>query len=125
MALSSERHQSILTSATSAAKGTRFASAWVSLSQQIKNTSPQTTGRSTHPDYLLVNLDEESIPMGVRNALRSMLEELSEVEHHKDETREQRKVFKKHLAAPLLGSVVLTMDIKQKGKLPLGPSELF
>ena len=67
--LSSERHQSILTSATSAAKGTRFASAWVSLSQQIKNTSPQTTGRSTHPDYLLVNLDEESIPMRVRNAL--------------------------------------------------------
>ena len=54
-----------------------------------------------------------------------MLEELSEVEHHKDETREQRKVSKKHLAAPLLGSVVLTMDIKQKGKLPLGPSELF
>ena len=63
--------------------------------------------------------------MRVRNALRSMLEELSEVEHHNNETREQRKVFKKHLAAPLLGSVVLTMDIKQKGKLPLGPSELF
>ena len=40
-----------------------------------------------------------------------MLEGLSEVEHHNDETREQRKVFKKHLAAPLLGSVVLTMDI--------------
>ena len=54
-----------------------------------------------------------------------MLEELSEVEHHNNETREQRKVFKKHLAAPLLGSVVLTMDIKQKGKLFLGPSELF
>ena len=118
MALSSKRHQSILTSATSAAKGTRFASAWVSLSQEIKNTSPQTTGRSTHPDYLLVNLDEELIPMGVRNALRSMLEELSEVEHHNDETREQRKVFKKHLAAPLLGSVVLTMDIKQRENCP-------
>ena len=40
-----------------------------------------------------------------------MLEELSEVEHHKDETRKQRRVFKKHLADPLLGSVVLAMDI--------------
>ena len=78
---------------------------------------------TTDPDYLLIHLGETAIPQGVRQALRPMLEELAEVGHHKDEAMQQKKAYKKHLEAPPPDTVVVTIDYKQKGKLPLMPEE--
>lgn len=83
---------------------------------------------STHPVYLLAHLQEPSIPKSVREALRPMLEELAEVEHHKDEARKQRKEYKKHKDSPPPNTIVVTLDFKEKGRLPMKPeenSELF
>lgn len=75
------------------------------------------------PLLLLANLFETGIPRSVREAVSSMLFHLVEVNVHLDSAQRQRKVYSQQIADPPTGTVVITADFKQKGKLPMKPRE--
>ncbi|KAJ9435684.1 hypothetical protein DIPPA_61256 [Diplonema papillatum] len=83
---------------------------------------------ANNPMFLTACLYEKMIPERVRKCMSGFLHQLMEVQHHTTSAERQRSAYRAHYTSPPAGTVVVTVDFKQKGRLPMlkqEPGKLF